>query len=132
MATPTATKAATETAVQGTPGRREDGRSPRVIVFDFDGTLVDSLDVWDKVGVDWVARHKLPAWPTMQKEMAVLTLSAAAELTVQHYNLQTVCSALMCCCAAPWTLTVLCSNINTDHRRASGKGLAGDAAGVAC
>lgn len=74
-------------ATEGT----QDAWMPRVVVFDFDGTLVDSLGVWDELGLDWIARHHLAPWPTMQEEMAVATLSDAAQLAHTHYNLGSVC-----------------------------------------
>ena len=68
----------------------------QAVVFDFDGTLVDSLGVWDEIGVDWVRRNGLDDWPTMQSEMAVLTLRAAAQLAVDHYGLKNVCASTQC------------------------------------
>ena len=66
-------------------------KMPRVIVFDFDGTLVDSMRVWDDIGQDWVHKKGLPEWPTMQDEMAVATIQDAAKLTISHYKLESVC-----------------------------------------
>lgn len=78
------------TATTHTQTQKDAPWMPRVVVFDFDGTLVDSLGVWDAIGLDWIARHGLAPWPTMQEEMAVATLPDAARLAHEHYNLGSV------------------------------------------
>ena len=54
-------------------------------IFDLDGTLTDSMRVWDGVFRDWLAGKGIRAGDALEREIAAMTLSQAAEYAVRRY-----------------------------------------------
>ena len=56
-------------------------------IFDFDGTLLDSMGVWDTLGSDFLRLRGIAAKPGLDRALAPLTLSQAAEYLKENYPL---------------------------------------------
>lgn len=54
-------------------------------IFDLDGTLLDSMSVWNRVDVEWFARHGLQVPENYAQAIAGLSFRESAEYTVNHY-----------------------------------------------
>lgn len=58
------------------------------IIFDFDGTLVDSLGAWADVDKRFFAKRNIsPDLDDYFHSIMGLSLDKAAELTIKHFNL---------------------------------------------
>jgi len=66
------------------------------VVFDLDGTLVDSLGLWDGVEQEWVARRKLQPWPDMHRTFGILGFFDCARLAIEHWSLDCDPSTVVC------------------------------------
>jgi HAD superfamily hydrolase (TIGR01509 family) len=60
----------------------------KAAIFDLDGTLLDSLSVWDKVDRDFLKAHGLPFTPDYTKAVGKMSFQEAAEYTVRRYGLK--------------------------------------------
>ena len=56
-------------------------------VFDLDGTLIDSLGIWDQVESAWVSQRGLSPWPEMQRELSVRGYLDCASICISHFGL---------------------------------------------
>ena len=61
------------------------GEDVELIIFDLDGTLLDSSGIWDEVDRVFFASHGLPLPSHYGKEIAVMGLSKGAEYTRDTY-----------------------------------------------
>ena len=59
----------------------------KAAIFDLDGTLIDSMSVWEKVDVDWFARHGLAYTPDASQAFKTMSFAAAADFVIHEYNL---------------------------------------------
>ncbi|MDR1252437.1 MAG: HAD family phosphatase [Treponema sp.] len=60
----------------------------RGAIFDLDGTLVDSMHIWDHLCRDWLlAKGKKPA-AGLEKDLAPLTLTQGAEYVIRRYGIE--------------------------------------------
>ena len=60
-------------------------------IFDMDGTLLDSMHIWDNLGSNMLRRMGYDPEPDMQKKVMVMTLRESAEYCKNTYNMpQTV------------------------------------------
>ena len=57
------------------------------IIFDFDGTLADSMWVWDDVDRKFLAKRNIPFSDEYGEMIAVLGFELGAEYTVEHFHL---------------------------------------------
>lgn len=57
------------------------------VVFDFDGTLADSLDVWAKVDSIFFSRRGLDYGPNFAEKLSLLGFEDGARYTIDHYGL---------------------------------------------
>jgi HAD superfamily hydrolase (TIGR01509 family) len=58
------------------------------VLFDLDGTLADSLDVWDRLGRDWLEAQGIKARPDLEAALAELTTAEAARYILREYGLE--------------------------------------------
>lgn len=55
-------------------------------IFDFDGTLVDSMGIWDRICRDWlVGRGKAPE-DALERDIEHMTLRQSAEYVMERYG----------------------------------------------
>jgi len=56
-------------------------------IFDLDGTLLDSMGVWEKIDIDFLAKRGLPVPDTYINEICARSFQEAAEYTISLFNL---------------------------------------------
>ena len=59
----------------------------KVAIFDLDGTLLDSGDVWHRIDCEFLARRGLALPKDYARAVSVMHLSEAAEYTIQRFSL---------------------------------------------
>lgn len=57
------------------------------IIFDFDGTLADSMWVWDDVDRKFLAKRNIPFTREYGEMIAVLGFELGAEFSIEHFHL---------------------------------------------
>lgn len=57
----------------------------RAVIFDLDGTLIDSMSVWDKLLEDVMEKHGFSAPDIMIKKVAHMTLTQSSEYLVKEF-----------------------------------------------
>ncbi len=55
------------------------------IIFDFDGTLFDSMSIWETAGEDYLASLGITAEKDLRKTLNVMSLMQAAQYLKEHY-----------------------------------------------
>lgn len=55
-------------------------------IFDLDGTLIDSLGVWEKVHRDFLARRGLAVPPDYTAKVGAMSFSEAAQYTIERFG----------------------------------------------
>ena len=58
-----------------------------MLLFDLDGTLVDSSFIWDQIDIDFTRRHNLPLTAEYKDFVAHASAPAAAVFTKDYYHL---------------------------------------------
>ena len=61
--------------------------SIRGIIFDFDGTLFDSMRIWETAGTDYLASLGLTAEEGLNKKLETMSLMQSAKYLKEHYSL---------------------------------------------
>ncbi|HAK72313.1 HAD family phosphatase [Bifidobacterium sp. UBA6881] len=67
----------------------------KAAIFDLDGTLLDSMGVWDQVDVDFLARRGIEAPDDYMTKVAAMQFRQIAEYTIQRFGLSETPEALM-------------------------------------
>lgn len=67
----------------------------RAAAFDFDGTLFDSMGIWEGLAEGMLRRRKMTPQPDLRERLAPLSLRQAAEYLIAHYGLRENAEALM-------------------------------------
>ncbi len=57
------------------------------VIFDFDGTLADSMWVWDDVDRKFLAKRNIPFTAEYGEMIAVLGFELGAEFSIEHFGL---------------------------------------------
>ena len=60
----------------------------KAAIFDLDGTLIDSMRVWKKIDVDFLAKRSLTVPETYAKEICSKNFIEAAEYTINLFGLK--------------------------------------------
>ncbi len=64
-------------------------------IFDFDGTLFDSMRVWETAGTDYLAALGIRAEQNIRKKLKVMSLMQSAEYLKEHYSLALTTDEIM-------------------------------------
>ena len=56
-------------------------------IFDLDGTLLDSMGVWDQVDVDFLAKRGFEVPDDYMQKVAAMQFRQIAEYTIARFNL---------------------------------------------
>ena len=56
------------------------------IIFDLDGTLIDSMPVWRNTGKRYLESHNIPIPPNLLSVMKKQTLPQTAEFSVRNWG----------------------------------------------
>jgi HAD superfamily hydrolase (TIGR01509 family) len=56
-------------------------------IFDLDGTLFDSMGIWERLCRDWLATRGVPAGDSLERDLEALTLDQAAGYVIRRYGL---------------------------------------------
>lgn len=59
----------------------------RGAIFDLDGTLLDSMHVWEGVDREFLTRRNLPVEEDYMEQVATMGFRLAAEHTIEHFGL---------------------------------------------
>ncbi|MBR4753559.1 MAG: HAD family phosphatase, partial [Lachnospiraceae bacterium] len=57
------------------------------IIFDLDGTLVDSMWMWKDIDLEFLGERGLELPPTLQKEIEGMSFNETAELFIERFKL---------------------------------------------
>jgi len=60
----------------------------KAAIFDLDGTLIDSMGVWEKIDIDFLAKRGLPVPETYMNEICARSFREAAEYTIDLFHLE--------------------------------------------
>lgn len=66
-----------------------------MLLFDLDGTLIDSSDIWVQIDIDFTTRHNLPLTKEYHDFVAHATAPASAAFTKEYYQLDMSIDAIM-------------------------------------
>ena len=58
----------------------------RGAIFDLDGTLLDSMSIWDTIGEDYLRSLGIEPRENLQETFATFTLEQAARYYQEHYG----------------------------------------------
>lgn len=64
-------------------------------IFDLDGTLLDSMGVWDQVDIDFLGRRGIPVPPDYMVKVASMQFQQIAEYTIARFGLPDTPDQLM-------------------------------------
>lgn len=67
----------------------------KAAIFDLDGTLLDSMGVWDQVDVDFLARRGIEVPSDYMAKVASMEFRRIAEYTIHRFHLRDTPEALM-------------------------------------
>jgi len=67
----------------------------KAAIFDLDGTLVDSMHVWDHICRDWLTGRGIAPENELEQKIALMTLTQSAEYVIRHYNIDLPSSRIM-------------------------------------
>jgi len=59
----------------------------KAYIFDLDGTLFDSLDVWHKIDIDFLQKRGIAVPPDYYKEITAMTFDESADYTIRRFGL---------------------------------------------
>ena len=72
-----------------------DGFKPAAAIFDFDGTLADSMWVWDEVDREFARRRDLPFSNEDKERIAALGFEGTAVWMIERFGLEESIEDLM-------------------------------------
>ena len=58
----------------------------RAAIFDLDGTLADSMHIWDHICRDWLAGKGIAAEERLEQDIAKMTVTQSAEYVIRRYG----------------------------------------------
>jgi len=67
----------------------------KAYIFDLDGTLLDSMDVWHKIDIDFLQKRGITVPPDYMDSIIAKTFSEAAAYTIERFGLSDTVEELM-------------------------------------
>ena len=67
----------------------------RAVVFDLDGTLLDSMGVWDQVDIDFLSKRGIDVPDDYMTKVAAMQFRQIAEYTIARFSLTDTPEELM-------------------------------------
>ena len=64
-------------------------------IFDLDGTLIDSMHLWNNICSDWLSSKNIIPGETLEADVWNMTLSQSAEYVRQNYKLNLSCEEII-------------------------------------
>ena len=64
-------------------------------IFDLDGTLLDSMGIWEQIDAQFLERRGIPLPPDYAEAVKAMEFSQVAEYTIRRFGLQETPQALM-------------------------------------
>lgn len=64
-------------------------------IFDMDGTLIDSMWVWAKINIDYLAQHKIEVPKNLKESIEDLTFEESANYFREHFNIKDDAQTIM-------------------------------------
>lgn len=65
------------------------------VIFDMDGTILDSIEVWDKIDVDYLAARGVEVPEDYARTISTMTGEECAVYSIKRFNLKDTVEALM-------------------------------------
>ncbi len=59
-----------------------------VAIFDLDGTLLDSMDIWEQIDISFLQKRNLTIYPGYVEEICARSFEEAAQYTIDLYDLE--------------------------------------------
>ena len=59
----------------------------KAYIFDLDGTLLDSMGIWDKIDIDFLAKRGIDVPPDYGDALSPLSFTEVAKYTIKRFNL---------------------------------------------
>ena len=69
------------------PSLKELRKTADILIFDLDGTILDSMNVWNQVDIDFLGRRGFEVTPEYTEAVTTLCLRDAADYTKKSFNL---------------------------------------------
>lgn len=67
----------------------------KAYIFDLDGTLLDSMDVWHQIDIDFLQKRGISVPPDFVEAISAKTFVEAANYTIERFNLSDTAEGLM-------------------------------------
>lgn len=61
--------------------------SIRGVIFDLDGTLLDSMHIWDELGIAYLQQRGIAARPDLPDQLAALSMQQTAQYLIAEYGI---------------------------------------------
>jgi HAD superfamily hydrolase (TIGR01509 family) len=81
----------------------------RAAVFDLDGTLADSMRIWDHICRDWLSARSIDAAESLERDIAAMTLTQSAGYVIREYGITLSPPEII----KEWERAVLCQYAHT-------------------
>lgn len=76
-------------------------------IFDLDGTILDSMDVWEHIDIQFLKKRKLPVPENYVTEICARSFEEAAQYTIDLFGLQETVEGII----EEWNKTCSCYGV---------------------
>ena len=57
-------------------------------IFDLDGTIIDSMNVWEKIDIEFLAKRNINMPNDYMEKINIMSFEEAAKYTIERFNLK--------------------------------------------